>query len=83
MIGALRRQWPDVVDALDEVRGSQRVTGVIISREFEKLGHDARQRKLWRILNKALTSDELSQVGPIATLSPAEVTVFSGPPPTL
>jgi len=49
--------------------------GVIASPVFRKLDHEARQRKLWNVLKKSLTSDELENVGPIATLTPEESSV--------
>jgi len=81
MIQALRQRWPDVVDAVDDVDGGYGVTGVIISRAFNGLDHDVRQKRLWSVLNKALTSGELEQIGPIATLTPAEANVKISLPP--
>jgi hypothetical protein len=72
IISVLRERWPDVVDALDDVKGTHGVTGVIISKAFDGLSHEARQQRLWKLLNKSLTADEAANVGPIATLTPAE-----------
>jgi hypothetical protein len=72
IISVLRRSWSDVVDALDDVEELDRVTGVVVSPVFRRLDHDARQRKLWRVLKKSLSADELNRVGPIATLTPEE-----------
>ena len=62
----------DVTDALDEVAETGRLTGVIISKVFNKLTHKGRQDLLWKALEGGLTSAEQSHVGPIATLTPAE-----------
>jgi hypothetical protein len=75
VIVALRRSWSDVVDALDDIEELDRVTGVVISAAFRRLEHEGRQKKLWRVLKKALTADEFSRVGPIATLTPEEAGV--------
>jgi len=81
VIQTLRQRWPDVVDALDDVEGSHRVTGVVISKAFNGLSHETRQQRLWNVLKKTLTQDELSDIGPIATLTPAEAKPnFSFPP---
>jgi len=72
IISVLRQRWPDVVDALDDVQGTHRVTGVIITKAFNGLSHEVRQQRLWKLLNKSLTADDAENVGPIATLTPAE-----------
>jgi len=84
MIQVLRQRWPDVVDALDDVRGSHSVTGVIITKAFDGLSHEVRQQRLWNLLNRSLTPDEVAEIGPIATLTPSEANPkFSFPPPGL
>ena len=77
LIQTLRQRWPDVVDALDDVEGTHEVTGVIITKAFDGLSHEARQQRLWRLLNRSFTADELAQIGPIATLTPAEAKPIS------
>ncbi len=37
--------------------------------------HEARQKKLNKVLKKSLTADEFDRVGPIATLTPEELHV--------
>lgn len=68
----LTGNFGDVTDALDEVAETGRITGVIISKSFNKLTHKRRQDLLWKALEGGLTSAEQSHVGPIATLTPAE-----------
>ena len=75
IISALRHSWKEVSDFLDDIPETGRVMGVIASPVFRKLDHEARQRKLWNVLKKALSSEELENVGPIATLTPEEATV--------
>jgi len=75
IISTLRRSWSEVSDFLDDIPETGRVMGVIASPVFRKLDHDARQRTLWNVLKKSLTSDELENVGPIATLTPEESSV--------
>jgi len=61
-------------DALEDLPGG-RVSGVIVSSAFNSMSHQLRQDKLIRILKDGLTDDELSALGAIAALTPAEVTV--------
>jgi len=69
------RPLGQVIDALDDVPETGRVTGVIISPAFEGLDHRERQHRVWAALNLMLTADEADRVGPIATLTPAEASV--------
>jgi len=77
IIRTLRQRWPDVVDALDDVEGSHRVTGVVISKAFNGLSYEARQQRLWNLLKRSLTPDEVAEIGPIAALTPAETKPIS------
>jgi len=61
-------------DALDDLPGG-RVSGVIVSSSFNSLSYQARQKKLNTILSRELTAAELSAVGAIAALTPAEANV--------
>lgn len=72
VIRILKHHFDDVTDALDEVDETGWLTGVIISKAFNKLTHKRRQDLLWGALEGGLTSAEQSHVGPIATLTPAE-----------
>jgi hypothetical protein len=74
MIRVLRPHLHDLQDALDDLPGG-RVSGVIISSSFNSLSHQARQKKLSAILRRELTAAELSSVGAIAALTPAEANV--------
>ena len=75
VIRAIRERFKDAEDALDEVRSTGRVTGVVISRAFEGLDFPERQERLNRLLRRKLTPEEFADVGPIAALTPAEATV--------
>ena len=74
VIRVLRPQLHDLQDALDDLPGG-RVSGVIISSSFNSLSYQARQKKLNAILSRELTAAELSAVGAIAALTPAEANV--------
>jgi acid stress-induced BolA-like protein IbaG/YrbA len=74
IIRVLRGQLADLQDALEDLPGG-RVSGVIVSSAFKSMDHQARQEKLNAILKRRLTADELSAVGAIAALTPAEATV--------
>lgn len=74
IIEALRQQLDDVQDALDDLPGG-RVSGVVVSSSFKSMDHQLRQKKLSEILNSLLTADELSAIGAIAALTPAEASV--------
>lgn len=75
IIDALRQGLGDVVDALDDVEETERITGVVVSSAFNDMGYRRRQKRLWGVLEKSLTPEELEHVGPIAALTPAEATV--------
>jgi len=52
------------------------VLGYIVSSSFERIaGHRKRQAKLQKILEAALTSEELAHLGPIVTMTPAEASI--------
>ena len=74
IISALRPHLHDLQDALDDLPGG-RISGIIVSSSFHSLSHQARQDKLHDILSRELTPDELSAVGAIAALTPAEANV--------
>ena len=75
VIRVLKQSFSDVIDALDEVPETNRITGVVISSVFEGLSHKKRQTRLWRALEAGLTKDEQEDVGPIAALTPAEAMI--------
>jgi hypothetical protein len=60
----------DICDGLETVNG--RVTGWIASDAFKKLDDRKRQARLWRVIKQELDPEELANIGPIVTLSPAE-----------
>jgi len=75
LIQRLRGNFKEVVDCLDDVEATGRVTGVIISPVFVGLDHEDRQTRLWSVLESGLTPEELENVGPIAALTPSEANV--------
>jgi hypothetical protein len=74
IIRLLRRELPDFDHALEKLPGG-RVSGVVISSAFDSMDHRKRQDKLWGILKRDLTAEELAAVGAIAALTPAEASV--------
>ena len=74
IIRILRPHLKDLQDALEDLPGG-RVSGVVVSPTFNSMSHQLRQDKLNTILKGGLTADELSAVGAIAALTPAEATV--------
>jgi acid stress-induced BolA-like protein IbaG/YrbA len=74
LIRVLRPHLDDLQDALDDLPGG-RVSGILISSSFEKMSFKGRQAMLMAILTDGLTAAELSAVGAIAALTPAEATV--------
>ena len=74
IIRVLRPHLPDLHDALEDLPGG-RVSGVVVSSAFNSLDHQSRQKKLNAILKRGLTVQELSAVGAIAALTPAEAKV--------
>ncbi len=74
IIRVLQPHLRELQDALEDLPGG-RVSGVVISSTFDSMTHEARQAKLNSILKAGLTADELSAVGAIAALTPAEATV--------
>lgn len=74
IIDVLRPHLNDLYDALDDLPGG-RVSGIVVSSSFKSMDHQARQARLNEILKSQLTADELSAVGAIAALTPAEASV--------
>jgi acid stress-induced BolA-like protein IbaG/YrbA len=70
----VRPHLKDLQDALEDLPGG-RVSGVIVSSTFNSMSHRSRQDKLNTILKNGLTDAELSALGAIAVLTPAEATV--------
>ena len=72
--GKLTRLVANMEWALEDLPGG-RVSGVVISPSFESLDYSARQTKLSALLKRGLSAEELSAVGAIAALTPAEANV--------
>lgn len=76
VIRALQQQLDDFQDALEDLPGG-RISGVVVSSSFDSMDHQSRQEKLSRILHRALTKQEISSLGAIAALTPAEANVHA------
>ena len=61
-----RLEWDD---------GLQKVVGVVLWDDFEKLDHVTRQRKLWSVLKKAL-GPNAQQVSLLLTYTPHEYETY-------
>lgn len=76
VIDTLRRQFPDVVtEGLETIKSTGRVTGWIASDAFDDPDDRIRQKRLWKLLKKELTADELDHLGPIVTLNLVEAEI--------
>lgn len=72
IIKALRNDLDaELVDGLDTVRETHRVMGFVASKRFKNLDHAARQKLLWKIINK-LDPAPKNNIGPIVTMTPEE-----------
>lgn len=74
LIRTLRTKFKDVEDHLEDLPGG-RVSGILVSSAFEQLDHGDRQKKVWTILKRSLSTKEFQLVGAIALLTPAELNV--------
>jgi len=74
VVAVLLESFPDLQEFLEQTP-SGRVTGVVVSAKFDLRDHAARQRVLWRAFKAGLSEAELSKVGTIAALTPAEAEV--------
>jgi acid stress-induced BolA-like protein IbaG/YrbA len=74
IIGVLGAKLSDFEDALEDLPGG-RISGVVVSSSFKSMNHQARQTTLSKILKGGLSDSELSAVGAIAALTPAEANV--------
>jgi hypothetical protein len=76
VVSALRRRFPDlVVDELEEIPETNRVTGVVASGVFAGVDDRTRQEQLWEVLKKDLQPEDLPHVGPIVALTPMEADI--------
>ena len=66
------RLGPDSEVRFDQDTGMDRVYGTVISDRFDGLVQSQRQRLLWDTLREGLNPDELSNIGLLLTVSPAE-----------
>ncbi len=71
VVAVLKEKLSNLEDALEDLPGG-RVSGVVVSPSFNSMDHRLRQKKLGEILKKGLDPAELSLVGAIAALTPAE-----------
>ena len=72
IVEKLRERFKDIIDHLEDVESTGRVTGFIVSVEFDDLDHKQRQDMLWQVLEDNFLPQELTDVGPILTLTPTD-----------
>lgn len=77
---ALARHLSDYQSGLLPGAGHNRVTGYIVSTDFQGKDHATRQRRLNALLDRLVTCGDLSavergRIGPIATMTPAEARI--------
>ena len=76
VIKALKKRISeDVIDGLETIKSTRRVTGWVASSGFDRLDDQQRQTRLWRALKLELDPEELDRVGPIVALTPAETEI--------
>ena len=73
VMAALRNHFGEVDDLLEWISETQRVMGVVVSPAFFGKSHEWRQDRLWKVLETALTAEQLEKVGPILTIAPVEM----------
>jgi hypothetical protein len=73
VLSSLRAQFPDLVDGLETIESTGRVTGWVGSGRFDGLDDRERQSLLWSVLEKSLDQNELSRLGPIVALASVEM----------
>ena len=56
-----------------------RVAGFIVSEKFAGMDHEARQRKIWSLLEKKITRAERSKILGFIAFTPEEHEVYSEP----
>jgi hypothetical protein len=73
LIGILHNRFPDVlVDGLEVIESTGRITGWIASTAFDELDDGERQDLLWGALEQDLSKQDLAHLGPIVALAPVE-----------
>lgn len=75
VVATLRRRFPDLRDGLDVVPATGRITGIVVSDAFDGDSDADRQKMLCDALQSGLSSEELRQIGPIVTMTPAEAEI--------
>ena len=75
VIRVLKKRFHDVIDGLETVDSTDRVTGWVASSEFDTRDDPQRQDLVWKLLGQDLTPGELNKLGPIVTLTPAEAEI--------
>ena len=75
IIRALKNGFRDLVDGLETVNSAGRVSGFVVSPDFENKDDGARQDRLWHVLDQHLDDETKRQVGPIVALTPAEAEI--------
>lgn len=71
----LAAEFTALQSGLEIAQPADRVFGFIVSPAFEGLDHHERQARLRKVLHDDLSEDELSAIGPIVTMTPAEADI--------
>jgi hypothetical protein len=71
----LATHFSDLRSGLEPAERADRVLGFVVSPDFEGLDHRKRQARLKSALEANLPAEELSLIGPIITMTPAEAEI--------
>ena len=75
LIRVLRQSFPDLVDGLQTVPGTNRIMGFVASDHFIGSDHKERQDKLWAVIDRHYAKSAQRLFGPITTMTLEEATV--------
>jgi acid stress-induced BolA-like protein IbaG/YrbA len=71
LTSALQQRLPDAQVSHEQIR-RDRYRFVVVSEQFNDLGHPERQRIVWDIADATLGKQDLLNIGMILTLAPAD-----------
>src|SRR5262245_31555928 len=76
VIAVLRSTFRELEAYLDGPSRTSRLIGIVVSPDFRYVEDEERQNRLWSALEMGLSPTEVRQLGPIATLTPAEASTL-------